>query len=137
MNLSEILTSVLLLVGAGFSLIAGIGVMRMPDLFMRMHASAKAGTLGVGCIVLGVATNFQDLAIAAEAFLVVVFLFSTAPIASHLIARAGYFAVDTRRRKMEYDDLDGCYDPETHVLASEKPAEDLLAQRRVSARIQE
>lgn len=123
MTVSDFFTILLLLVGAAFSLIAGIGVLRMPDLFTRMHASAKAGTLGVGCIVLGVATTFQDLKVAAEALLIVVFLFLTAPIASHLIARAAYFASDTRNRRMEYDELAGCYDPETHTLSS-KPRSD-------------
>lgn len=132
--MSEILTGFLLIVGSGFCLIAEIGVLRMPDLFTRMQASAKAGTLGIGCIVLGVATNFQDLKIAAEAFLIIAFLFLTAPIASHLIARAAYFAADTRNRRMEYDELAGCYDPETHTLAAEQPNEGVHAERRESPR---
>lgn len=131
MNMSELLTAFLLIVGSGFCMIAGIGVLRMPDLFTRMQASAKAGTLGVGCIVLGVATNFQDLKVAAEASLIIAFLFLTAPIASHLIARAAYFAVDTKNRRLEHDELAGCYDPDTHTLASERPKDGVWVRRDV------
>ena len=44
----DIAASLVLLIGGAFCLIAALGVVRMPDVFMRMHASTKAGTLGVG-----------------------------------------------------------------------------------------
>ncbi len=90
MNFWDILTAALVLVGAGFGLLASIGLARMPDLYMRMQSATKAGTLGVACAVLGVGVHFGDAATVVEAVLVILFLFATAPIASHLIARAAY-----------------------------------------------
>ena len=55
--MSERIGAVLLVVGASFMLLAGLGVMRLPDLFMRMQAATTASTLGVGCLLLGVAAG--------------------------------------------------------------------------------
>lgn len=89
---STIIVSALLLLGVMFSLLAGVGVLRMPDAYMRMQAATKAGTLGVACVALAAAVQFGDLAIAVEALLIVAFFFLTAPVAAHLIARAGFSA---------------------------------------------
>ena len=87
----ELLVVPLLLIGSLFVLLAGLGVFRMPDLFSRMQASTKAGTLGVGCLILAVGLHFGDLGIAVRALLVIAFLFITAPVAAHMIAQAAYF----------------------------------------------
>ncbi|MBI2090930.1 MAG: monovalent cation/H(+) antiporter subunit G [Deltaproteobacteria bacterium] len=58
--MAEVLSSLLLLVGASFTLIAAIGVARMPDLFTRLHCSTKSATLGVGCMMLGAAVHFAE-----------------------------------------------------------------------------
>jgi multicomponent Na+:H+ antiporter subunit G len=88
--MSERIGAVLLVVGASFMLLAGLGVLRLPDLFMRMQAATKASTLGVGCLLLGVALHFQDLTVATRAVLVIAFFFLTAPVSAHVIARAAY-----------------------------------------------
>lgn len=88
--ISEILTSLLIVMGSGFMLLAGVGVVRMPDLFMRMQAATKAATLGAGCMLLAVIVHFGDVAVATRAFLVIAFIFLTAPVAAHMIARAAY-----------------------------------------------
>lgn len=106
----------LLLVGASFCLLASIGVIRMPDVYTRMQAATKAGTLGVACIILGVAAHFGSLGTAAESLLIVAFLFLTAPVASHLIARAAYFVDVPKWKDMEIDEMEACYDDETHEL---------------------
>lgn len=79
-------------IGLVFSLVAAVGIVRMPDLFTRMQASAKAGTLGVGCMIIAVATYYGDADIVTRALMIVLFLFLTAPIGAHVIARAGYRA---------------------------------------------
>jgi multicomponent Na+:H+ antiporter subunit G len=71
-------------------LLAGLGVLRLPDLFMRLQASTKASTLGVGCMLLGVAIHFQTLGVTTRAVLVIAFFFLTAPVGAHVIARAAY-----------------------------------------------
>ncbi|MEO1531329.1 MAG: monovalent cation/H(+) antiporter subunit G [Pseudomonadota bacterium] len=88
----EIVASAILVGGALFALIAGIGLLRMQDVFMRMHASTKAGTLGVGLIMVGAAIGFDDGWAGARAFGAFVFLLLTAPVAAHMIGRAAYLA---------------------------------------------
>jgi len=106
----EFLAGVLLVVGALFSLLAVIGIIRMPDLYTRMQAATKAGTLGVACLILGVAAHFGEASIAFEALLIVLFIFLTTPIASHLIARAAYFVRTPIWDATWRDDLHGSYD---------------------------
>lgn len=88
--MSEYVSAVLLVVGASFMLLAGLGVLRLPDLYMRLQAATKASTLGAGCLLLGVAVHFQDLGVTTRAVLVVAFFFLTAPVGAHVIARAAY-----------------------------------------------
>jgi multicomponent Na+:H+ antiporter subunit G len=88
--MSERISAVLLVVGASFMLLAGLGVLRLPDLFMRLQAATKASTLGVGCLLLGAAVHFQDLGVTTRALLVIAFFFLTAPVGAHVIARAAY-----------------------------------------------
>jgi len=92
MTVMDALTVGLLLLGSSSSLLAAIGILRMPDIYTRMQSATKAGTLGVCCLILAVAVHFRTAAAAVEALLIVLFLFATAPIASHLIARAAYVA---------------------------------------------
>lgn len=79
---------------AGFGglliLIAGLGLLRMPDLLTRMHASSKAATLGAAMILLAVGLWFGEAAIGVRVALIVLFLLVTAPVATHVISRAGY-----------------------------------------------
>ena len=85
-------TVLLLWVGTAFTLLAAIGILRMPDVFMRMQVATKAATLGVTCVALATAVHFGDLATTARAVLIVLFLFLTAPVAAHTIGRAAYVA---------------------------------------------
>jgi len=81
---------VLCLLGSFSMLLAAVGLLRMPDLFTRMSATSKAATLGAVFVLTGAALSFDDLGIAVRALGSVVFLFLTAPVASHLIGRAAY-----------------------------------------------
>jgi len=88
---AEVTGSIALVLGMLFCLLAAVGILRMPDIYTRMQASTKAGTLGIACIIVAVAIHFQDAIVSLQAGLVIAFLFLTAPIASHLIARSIYF----------------------------------------------
>jgi len=103
--------------GSLFVLLAAIGLLRMPDLFTRMHPSSKAATLGTVFILIGTALYFQDGAIAVRAVLICLFLFLTAPVASHIIARAGFLAGVPLAEETAIDELSGRYDLETHCLS--------------------
>ncbi|MEX1024792.1 MAG: monovalent cation/H(+) antiporter subunit G [Planctomycetota bacterium] len=83
------LTSTAVAVGVSFMLVAAIGIVRLNDVYMRLHSSTKAATLGLGCILLAVALHFGDLAITTKALLVSSFIVITAPVAGTMIAKAG------------------------------------------------
>ncbi len=76
--------------GAFLMLLTGIGLLRMPDVFMRMHAATKGASLGVALLLLGAALVFGETAIVTKALVTIVFIFLTAPVAGHLLGRAAY-----------------------------------------------
>ncbi len=88
--MTEILVASLLLIGSLFMLLASVGVLRMPDVYMRLATSTKASTLGVACILTAVAVHFAQIGVGTRAIAAVVFIFLTAPIAAHMIGRAAY-----------------------------------------------
>lgn len=79
-----------LLAGGFFLFVSGLGLLRLPDVFTRMHASTKAGTVGAGLIFLGVAVHSRDLTTLSLSLLTVVFLLVTVPVGTHAIARVAY-----------------------------------------------
>ncbi len=86
--LLAILTSVLMLGGALFSLIAAIGVLRFPDLFTRMHAASKAGTVGSGLILVALAVHSGQSAVWVKVLATLGFFVLTSPLSAHLLAKA-------------------------------------------------
>jgi multicomponent Na+:H+ antiporter subunit G len=88
----DVLTAFFWLAGASFALLASIGVLRMPDVFTRMQTSTKASTLGVGCLLVGTALQFADVASIARVASIGAFVMLTSPVAAHVIARAAYVA---------------------------------------------
>lgn len=117
--MAESISLILLLLGAVFMLLAAIGLVRMPDVLMRMHSSTKSATLGVGLIMLGVALRFNDFAIGVRALAILVFMFSTAPVAAHMIGRAAYLSGVPLWEGTLSDEMHGRYDTETHTLSSQ------------------
>jgi multicomponent Na+:H+ antiporter subunit G len=81
---------VLCLIGAFFVLVAAIGVLKLDDLYMRMHAASKAGTLGSGVLLIALAIFSRETDVVLRALAAFVFLLLTAPISAHLLARAAY-----------------------------------------------
>lgn len=88
--MQEIVSAVLMVAGALFVLISGLGIVRFPDLYMRVSASTKASTLGAGFSLLSLAVYFGELGITMRALATIAFLVITAPVAAHLISRAAY-----------------------------------------------
>lgn len=84
-------SALLALIGAAFMLLAALGVLRMPDVFTRMHAATKAGALGGGLSFLAVAVHFGELGLGARALAAILFILLTAPVSAHVIGRAAYF----------------------------------------------
>ena len=88
--LLEALVSLLILAGAFFTLAGSIGLVRFPDFFLRLHGPTKATTLGVGSLLLASAVYFswQEAQIRFQEVLIMLFLFMTAPVSAHLLAKA-------------------------------------------------
>ncbi|SCZ56211.1 Na+/H+ antiporter subunit G [Thiohalomonas denitrificans] len=86
----EILVSLFLLIGAGFALIGSIGLARLPDFFTRLHGPTKATTLGIGGMLIASMIYFsvQTGQLSLHELLVALFLFMTAPVSAHLLAKA-------------------------------------------------
>lgn len=108
--MSEIIGAVLLIAGGFFVFVAALGVLRLPDLFMRMHAATKAGTLGAGLVLMAAAVLFGQLGVAVKGVVVFVFLLLTAPVAAHVLGRAAYYDRVDLWVKTHRDDLRGRYD---------------------------
>jgi multicomponent Na+:H+ antiporter subunit G len=86
----SLLAGACLVVGAAFMALGALGLVRLPDVYTRMSASSKAATLGASLLLLGAAAHFGRADVAGRALVIAVFLFLTAPVAAHAIARAGY-----------------------------------------------
>jgi len=86
----EILSAFFMIAGGLFCFIASLGMLRLPDTIIRMHAATKAGALGSGLIFLSLAFFYTDLSTSLRAFAAIMFLLLTAPVAAHLIGRAAY-----------------------------------------------
>ena len=86
----ELLVSLFLLIGAGFSFVGSLGLARLPDFYTRLHGPTKATTLGVGSLLIASALFFalRGDRISVHEPLVTLFLFITAPVSAHLLARA-------------------------------------------------
>ena len=95
----EIVVAAFLLLGGFFALIAAIGVLRLPDVLTRMHASTKAGTLGSSLILIGCAIFKADAEITVRVIAIILFLMLTAPIGAHMLGRAA--ARDEKHRKAD------------------------------------
>ena len=86
----DILAVVCIVIGSLSLLVSGIGVVRLPDVYPRMHAAAQAPTLGVLGIAVGVALAVRTWPTAITMVLVVVLLLGTGPVGSHLLGRSVY-----------------------------------------------
>ena len=86
----EFFLSVLILVGASFTLVGSLGLIRLRDFYSRLHAPTKATTLGVGSLLVASALffSFQEEGLSLHEILVTLFLFITAPVGAHLMAKA-------------------------------------------------
>lgn len=84
----DVLIGLFLCLGTLLILSASLGVLRMPDLYTRMHASTKAGTVGLSCLLLAVAISMPEITVLSRVVGTMLFILLTAPVASHLLGRA-------------------------------------------------
>jgi multicomponent Na+:H+ antiporter subunit G len=104
MTLLEIAIVILASIGVLFTLISAIGIVRLPDVYARMHAAGKASTLGVSCLLLCAGLYYGQ----SELWRMVIFLllfFITGPIATTAMARAAYRADPEHGFVLHYDEM--------------------------------
>lgn len=88
--MSDLLIAILLTVGTLFAVIAAVGILRMPDFYMRISATTKASTLGVTFILGATALYFNDAAVSGKIIAIIAFIVLTTPVAAHMIGRAAH-----------------------------------------------
>lgn len=125
--MSDALALVLGFSGFVFVLSAAVGALRFPDVFTRMHAITKAGTMGVGLIYAGVALHFaDDVSLVTRALAVVLFALLTAPASAQMIGRAAYLSGVERAPETHVDQLAERYpDPRRLFEAGPDDVEDV------------
>lgn len=97
----------LICLGALLIAVAAVGVLRMPDVYTRMHAATKAASLGLAFILVGAAIPLDDGVATMKLVLAIAFHFITAPVAAHVIGRAAYKGGIKLWEGTRYDDLEG------------------------------
>lgn len=86
----ELIISIFMLAGGVFILVGSIGVIRMPDVYIRLHGPTKATTLGMAGILIGamIFFSYTDQGLRIKALLISVFLFLTAPVSGHMLMKS-------------------------------------------------
>jgi multicomponent Na+:H+ antiporter subunit G len=105
--LKEIIISLILIIGTFFMISSTIGILRFPDLYTRLHAASKSGTLGVASILIGAFLFFlfKENSVSGKLLLGIVFVLVTTPVSSHMLARAAYQIGVPMWEKSIQDDL--------------------------------
>jgi multicomponent Na+:H+ antiporter subunit G len=80
----------LVFAGTFLMLLTGLGLVRMPDVFTRMHAATKAASLGVALLLTAAALYFGETSVGTKAVATIIFIFLTAPVAASVLGRAAY-----------------------------------------------
>ena len=113
---------VLILIGTISILAASIGIVRMPDFYLRLSVTIKAATLGIGLMLIAASIFFDEVSVTTKVVAIIFFLFLTAPVGAHMIGRASYFIGVPLWKDSVIDELKGQYDKSSHELESSDSA---------------
>lgn len=83
-----LITSLFILLGSVFIFIAAVGLLRFKDIYSKLHATTKATSFGILLLIIGVALFFNTSIIWIKSLLVIIFIYLTAPLAAHSIAKS-------------------------------------------------
>jgi multicomponent Na+:H+ antiporter subunit G len=123
--MSEIIMMVLILIGTISILAASIGIVRMPDFYLRLSVTIKAATLGIGLMLIASSIFFDEVSVTTKVVAIIFFLFLTAPVGAHMIGRASYFIGVPIWKDSVIDELKGQYDKSSHELESADSEKDV------------
>lgn len=124
-TVADVVAVVCLLGGAFFAFAAGVGALRFPDLLSRMHAGTKPQVLGLVLVLIGLALRLREGGAVWALVLVAVFQMLTAPVAAHMVGRAGYRTGKVRHDLLVVDEL--TRDLDAITARDEQAARDELA----------
>lgn len=92
MTLLDVLSGLLVVAGASLTVVAVVGLYRLPDLYARMHAATKPATLGIALCLVGASLAVDDVSDVTKLLLAATFQLVTAPVSAHLLGRAAHDA---------------------------------------------
>jgi multicomponent Na+:H+ antiporter subunit G len=107
--IAGVLIAVTMIVGTFLVAVAGLGLVRFPDVFTRMHAAGKAGTMGISLVILSSVICFAgvDNSILVRGLIAIFFQFLTTPTSTHLLARTSYIRNYSLTERTVVDELKG------------------------------
>lgn len=109
------LAAILVFAGSAVTLIAALGVLRLPDFFLRMHAATKAGVVGPSLILAAAGFFEPSFSTWVTILFAILFLLTTTPISGHLIARAGFLGGVGLWGKTVRNDLENVLEPSEFI----------------------
>ncbi|CAM5786222.1 monovalent cation/H(+) antiporter subunit G [Cellulomonas persica] len=104
-TVADVVSIICMLGGSFLVLAAGVGVLRFPDLLARMHAGTKPQVLGLILVLVGLGLRLRSGGAVWALVLVAVFGLLTAPVAAHMVGRAGYRTGKVRSDLLVTDEL--------------------------------
>jgi multicomponent Na+:H+ antiporter subunit G len=104
-SLQQSAALILAAIGVVFMLISAIGLLRLPDVFSRMHAAGNASTIGVGCLLLAAGVHFWQENLLFRMILLIGLIFATAPISTAAMARAAYKTGTVKGMRLQIDEM--------------------------------
>lgn len=110
----DIVSWILIAAGAFFAITGAIGMLRLPDIFSRMHGAGMVDTLGMGLILIGLAFQADEWIVVVKLVLIVFFVMLTSPTTTYALARA---AIDGGIDPGPHDKLDGTADADKKAAA--------------------
>lgn len=116
--MTDIIVGILAFLGTIFVFLAAVGMVRMPDTYLRISVTTKAATLGIGLLLIAGAIYSNELAITAKILAIILFLLLTAPVSAHLIGRTSYFSGVKLWKNSVLDEMEGKYDSASEELKS-------------------
>ena len=105
MSIQQTTAVLLAAIGVIFMLISAIGLVRLPDVFSRMHAAGKASTVGVSCLLLAAGVHFWNQDLFFRMVLLIALIFATAPISTSAMARAAYRTGSRKGLRLQIDEM--------------------------------
>lgn len=102
----DVVAAVLLVSGSLLALVAAIGLVRLPDVYARMHAATKPATLGISLCLSGAALRVDDLSDVTKIVLAIAFQLLTNPVAAHLFGRAAHRSGAPKSPATVIDEMD-------------------------------